>query len=153
MNPEPILTYKTIHNRVLGLSGLTVEQEDFLRRCYQLYRAEADWITIAYIVEGSENPMIRDAGGWVTRAVWEHPFYRAVRDLENRAAIRQGDADEHLDGRRLAGPVGPKETDDLALGQGERNRVDGPEGAVQLGEVLDFENGLNKHERLRLGMK
>ena len=62
-------------------------------------------------------------------------------EVADGAAVGQRDADEHLDGGRLAGAVGAEETDDLALGETEGDPVDGLEGAVVLGEVVDVEDG------------
>jgi hypothetical protein len=37
------------------------------------------------------NPLVRATEGWVTDAVWRHPLFRALRDLEDRLGIRQGE--------------------------------------------------------------
>lgn len=43
------------------------------------------------LVAGSENPVVRAAGGRVTPAVWDHPLFQAVRDLEDRYGIAHGE--------------------------------------------------------------
>ena len=66
---------------------------------------------------------------------------QVLAEVADRAAVGQGDADEHLDGGRLAGAVGAEQSDDLALGEAERDPVHGSEGAIVLGEVVDVEDG------------
>src|SRR5438093_2893411 len=43
------------------------------------------------MVEGDENPLVRATGGWVTRTVWQHPLWQAVRDMEDRLGVQQGE--------------------------------------------------------------
>lgn len=82
-------TYTTLDGRVLDLTDLTEEERDFFGRCLADYRAGVAWERFARLVEGPENPLIR-AAGRVTQAVWNHPLYQAVRDLEDRLGIQQG---------------------------------------------------------------
>ena len=82
-------TYTLVSGVVLDLSGLTAEEREFLSRCYTAYRAGMDWSDFTLLAEGSSNPLVRDAGGWITPAVQAHPLYRAVRDLEDRLGILQ----------------------------------------------------------------
>jgi hypothetical protein len=49
------------------------------------------WAAFVDLVAGPQNPVVRAAGGRVTRAVWDHPLYRAVRDLEDRYGIAHGE--------------------------------------------------------------
>ncbi len=46
-------------------------------------------------------------------------------------------AEDHVDGRGLAGAVGTEETDDLALADGERNGIDGNGPGVVLPQIAD----------------
>src|SRR5271165_1614071 len=45
---------------------------------------------------------------------------------------------EHTDGGRLAGPIGPQETKNFALGHLQRDVVDGHKRAKRLHQVMDF---------------
>ncbi len=83
-------TYTALDGRVYDLSGLNDEQLAFFERCIAVYRDDAPWITIARLVEGGENPLLHPTGGRVTLEVWDHPLFRAVRDLQDRVGIRQG---------------------------------------------------------------
>src|SRR4030088_3516073 len=70
---------------------------------------------------------------------------QVLAEVANGAAVRQGDADQHLDCRRLASTVGPEQTDNLAFGDREPDAVDGTKRAVQLRKVADFERRLSEH--------
>src|SRR5439155_4865397 len=59
-----------------------------------------------------------------------------------RAAGRPGEADEDLDRRRLAGPVGPDESHDLPALDGHREVVQCHQAAVLLRQALGFDDGL-----------
>ncbi len=85
-----MLTYKCIDGTVYALCNLTAEERTFFDRVYCAYLDNLDWAALSRLVEGTENPAIRDTAGRVTRAVWDHPLYQAVRDLEDRAGLRQG---------------------------------------------------------------
>ena len=61
-------------------------------------------------------------------------------EIADLAGVRQRDANQHLDGGRLAGAVRTQQTQNLAAWQVEANRVDGAEGTVAFGQVADFEN-------------
>ena len=56
------------------------------------------------------------------------------------AAGRVDEADDHADGRRLAGPVGAEEAEDVAAAHGEAEVVDGERVAEALGEVVRGEH-------------
>lgn len=84
-----MLTYTTLDGRVLNLAGLTPEERSYLERCAAAYRVGTPWEALSRLVEGVENPLVRAAGGRVTRAVWEHPLFQAVRDLEDRVGVAQ----------------------------------------------------------------
>ena len=83
-------TYTTLEGRVLDLSGLNEEERAFFDRCVEVYRSGMEWTDFCRLVTSTENPLVRPAGGYVTRRVWEHPLFQALRDLEDRLGIRQG---------------------------------------------------------------
>ena len=84
-------TYTTLGGEVLDLSGLTEVERAYFERCYCAYREGGGWDTLAELVSGSENPLLRPTDGVITRAVSKTALYRAVRDLEDRAGILSGD--------------------------------------------------------------
>lgn len=84
-------TYNTLTGRVLDLMNLDHEKEAYFRRCYEAYRVNMRWGEFGNLVAGEENPLVRAAGGWVTRVVYDHPLFQAVRDLEDRLGLRQGE--------------------------------------------------------------
>ena len=84
-------SYVTLDGQVLDLSHLSEEERQFLSRCVDAYRQGVDWLALGAFVDGKENPLVRATGGLITREVWEHPLYRAARDLEDRLGIRQGE--------------------------------------------------------------
>ena len=91
------MTYTTLDGRVLNLSGLTADERAFLDRCVAAYRDEMAWDALSRLIEGIENPLVRAEGGRITRAVWDHPLFQAVSDLEDRLGIAQGDLDADPD--------------------------------------------------------
>lgn len=85
-------SYRTLDGEVLDLTHLTDDEQQFFDRCYRAYRAaRVGWEAFSALVAGRENPVVRAAGGLVTRAVMAHPLYVAVHDLENRVGLRTGD--------------------------------------------------------------
>lgn len=85
-------TYLTLAGDLVDLRELTEEERAFFARCWQAYREGVDWDAFTALAEGMENPVVRDLGrGRITNAVWAHPMFRAVRDLEDRVGIRTGD--------------------------------------------------------------
>ena len=86
-------TYTTLDGQVLDLTGLTAEERQHLVRCYLAYRAGMDWGQFSHLVVGPENPMMHHTAGMVTPEMWRHPLYQAVRDLEDRLGIKQGEVD------------------------------------------------------------
>jgi hypothetical protein len=89
----PATTYTMLDGRALDLSGLTEEERAYLARCYAAYRAGMAWEQFGYLAVGPEHPLLRETGGVVTPGVWAHPLYQAVRDLEDRLGIQQGELD------------------------------------------------------------
>ncbi|MBI4507662.1 MAG: hypothetical protein HY691_19195 [Chloroflexi bacterium] len=86
-----MLTYTTLNGEVVNLAKLTKEEQAHLQRCAAAYRAGMAWGQFTRLVETTENPLLRPTSGYITRAVWEHPLFRAVRDLEDRLGIQQGE--------------------------------------------------------------
>jgi hypothetical protein len=95
-----MLTYTTLDGLVLDLTNLTDEERDYFDRSYEAYHADISWGRFNNLVAGPRNPLVRAAGGRVTHAVWDHPLYQALRDLDDRLGIRLGE-------------VAPSEGDDL----------------------------------------
>ena len=82
-------SYVTLDGAVLDLSGLSNEERTYLDRCVTAYRERIGWEQFRYLTLTVENPLIQQAGGQITPAVWAHPLYQAVRDLETRLGIEQ----------------------------------------------------------------
>jgi hypothetical protein len=93
-----VLTYTTIEGQVIDLTDLSPEERAFFERCYAAYRDNMPWLDFSLLAQGEENPIVC-AAGKVTRAVMAHPLYMAVRDLEDRVGLRQGEL-EPLPGQR-----------------------------------------------------
>jgi hypothetical protein len=83
--------YRTVEGTELDLTHLAADEEGFLDRCYRAYRANMDWAELSNLIAGMENPLLRSTGGWVTPEVFGNPLYKALRDLEHRVGIRQGE--------------------------------------------------------------
>lgn len=82
--------YTTLDGSVLDIGALTEPEREYFARCYAAYRAAVPWESFSRLVEGVENPLVRAASGVVTRAVYDHPLFRAVHDLEHRLGIKGG---------------------------------------------------------------
>ncbi|BDG61953.1 hypothetical protein [Caldinitratiruptor microaerophilus] len=86
-----MLTYRTCDGRVLDLSCLTEEERQHFERAYQAYRNGMAAPSFSNeMVHGMANPLVGRAGGWVTREVYRHPLFQALRDLEDRLGLAQG---------------------------------------------------------------
>ena len=85
-----MVIYRTLDGKILDLSELSEAEQAFFRRCESAYRDSTQWGEFLALVGGQENPLLRPTGGRVTAAVWNHPLYRAVRDLGDRLGIQQG---------------------------------------------------------------
>lgn len=83
-------TYTTLDGQVLDLTDLTDEERAFFDRVYGEYRAGAKWADVSNLIHGLENPLLTATGGRVTAAVWNHPLFQAVRDIEDRVGLLQG---------------------------------------------------------------
>jgi hypothetical protein len=86
---HPHVTYTTLDRDVIDISALNPDEWRFLDRVYQIFRQRGSWKELSALVRGPENPVI-GTGQRVSRAVSEHPLYRAVRDLEDRLGILVG---------------------------------------------------------------
>src|SRR5438552_13790948 len=84
-------SYTTLYGRVIDLTDLNPEEADFFNRCLDAYRNNGEWADLGNLIASKENPLVRDAGGWITQAVWDHPLFRAVHDLTSRLGIEQGE--------------------------------------------------------------
>lgn len=84
------MVYVTMEGKVLDLTRLTTEERTHLEKCLQAYRAGAAWAAFMSLVRTPENPLLRATGGRITDAVWEHPLFQALRDMEDRLGIKQG---------------------------------------------------------------
>ncbi len=84
-------TYTTLDGRTLDLTDLTAGLKAYFERCVTAFRQGMDWLTFSRLVEGTDNPLVREAGGRITREVWGHPLYQAVRDMEDRLGVAQGE--------------------------------------------------------------
>jgi hypothetical protein len=85
-----MLTYTTLDGEVLDLTSLTEGERAFFERILALYRADAPYDTVFNLVSGEENPIL-EPGCRITAAVHAHPLWKAVRDLEDRLGIKQGE--------------------------------------------------------------
>lgn len=87
-------TYTTLEGDLVALTTLTDEERAFLARAYAVYKQDTPWIDFKLLISGRENPLVHARGGRVTREVWAHPLFQAVRDLEDRLGLQQGVLDD-----------------------------------------------------------
>ena len=83
-------SYTTLNGSVLDLTALTEEQCRFFAVCVQAWRAGATYLDFLSRISGVENPLVRDAAGVITRAVYRHSLFQALRDIEDRIGIATG---------------------------------------------------------------
>jgi len=84
------MTYTTLKGKVLDLSSLSDEEKAHFERCAAAYRAGVSWAAFMNLVRTVENPLLKETGGIITEAVWNHPLFQAIRDMEDRLGIQQG---------------------------------------------------------------
>jgi len=84
-------TYTTLDGEVLDLGGLTPAEEAFLDVALAKYRDRVPYAQFAAFVYSTANPLLETTGGRVTPEVYRHPLFRALRDLEDRLGILQGE--------------------------------------------------------------
>ena len=92
-------TYTTRYHRILDLCEMTEEQRVFFDRCYAAYLGGVPWLDLLRLIDGTENPLLRQTNGLITRDAWEHPLFQAIQDLADRTGVRQerlaaGDGDD-----------------------------------------------------------
>jgi hypothetical protein len=88
---QQFATYMTLDRRVLDLTSLTRDELAFLAKLYDDYSRDVGWAAFANSVMGPDNPLLRATAGRVTNSVWGHPLFQALRDLEDRVGIQQGE--------------------------------------------------------------
>ncbi|HEY7061174.1 MAG TPA: hypothetical protein VII06_06830 [Chloroflexota bacterium] len=121
-------TYTTLDGRIIDLTGIGAGERPYLEQCQVAYREGMPWDQFTALAEGEGSPLVRATGGWVTRAVWEHPVFQAARDMENRLGIAQGF-------------VGPNPDDDLNRDPFADEWVPATAAAARVGVTL---TGLHK---------
>lgn len=84
------ITYRTVGGEVLDLTGLDEAQAGYLATCRAALEGGMDWTAFSRLVDGDANPLLGPTGGVITRAVYAHPLFRAVRDMEDRLGVAQG---------------------------------------------------------------
>ena len=85
------MTYTTILSETFDLSDLDEERRAYLDRALAAFREGMAFNDFANsVVNTSANPALRASNGWVTRAAWEDPFFKAIRDLGDRLGVQQG---------------------------------------------------------------
>jgi hypothetical protein len=130
-----VLTYTTIDGQVIDLSDLSSEERAFFDRCYAAYEDNMPWHDFSLLAQGDENPVVR-AAGRITRAVMSHPLYMAVRDLEDRVALRPGEL-EPVPGEQW--DTEPVADEWLRMGAAVERKgvtVPGLHQAIQRGDVI-----------------
>jgi hypothetical protein len=116
-------TYTTLKRRVLNLTTLTDRESDYLEYCLAAYRSGVRWDHFSHLVTGRENPLLAATDGRITESVWNHPLFQAVRDLEDRLGIAQGE-------------IAPDPNDDMENGPLDDQWVPAPEAAELKGVTL-----------------
>lgn len=84
-------TYTTLDGDVLDLRSLKDDESVYLTVAVTAYTENMSWERFSDLVAGTVNPVVAAAGGRVTEAVWRHPLFQAVRDMEDRLGLRQGE--------------------------------------------------------------
>src|SRR5438874_11520152 len=82
--------YRTLDGKLIDLSALTPEEKEFFDLCYAAFRSqEMHFYDFINLINSVQNPLLRPTGGFVTREVWDHPLWQAIRDLEDRVGLIQ----------------------------------------------------------------
>lgn len=84
------ITYRTVGGEVLDLTGLDEAHAGYLATCRAALEGGMDWTAFSRLVDGDANPLLGPTGGVITRAIYAHPLFRAVRDMEDRLGVAQG---------------------------------------------------------------
>lgn len=128
-------TYTTVDGRVLALNGLTEEQYAFFARCLEAYRTGEQWETFVRMAR-TENPVIRAAGGRITQAVWDHPLFQVVHDLEDRLGIQQGEMSPGPDDDLDRDPLADEWIPAVRAAEEKGVSLPGLHGAIKRGDVI-----------------
>jgi hypothetical protein len=84
-------TYTRLDGTVHDITDLTLEEARFFDDAVRAFRANTPWAEFNNTwVSGPRNPLIRDAGGVLTRAVWENDLFQCLYDLGDRLGVAQG---------------------------------------------------------------
>lgn len=86
---NPDLTYLTLDGDLLDLTGLSSELSAHFKRAHDAWLKNLRWDEFVNNIQAS-NPLL-EPGKRVSRAVFEHPLYRATVDLGDRLGIAQGE--------------------------------------------------------------
>ncbi|MGH2356328.1 MAG: hypothetical protein ACRDJN_32385 [Chloroflexota bacterium] len=129
-------TYTTLEGRVLDLTGLTDEEQTFFARCYAMYRNGAAWETFSKRARGVQNPLVRAAGGRITEAVWDHPLFQALHDLEDRLGIHQGELAADPGDDLVRDPIADEWIPAVAAARQKGVTLPGLHGAIKRGDVV-----------------
>lgn len=127
------MTYVTIEGIVVDLSGLTDEETVYFQHCVAAYKAGAKWEAFMTLLSGTENPLLRKTGGVITQAVYDNPLYRAVRDMEDRLGIQQGELG--WDGGPIPDPFDDEWISASAAAEIKGVSVQAIHGAIQRGDI------------------
>lgn len=106
---QTTLSYRTLGGHTIDLNLRSKDKRSFFERCYELYiagRSSDDFTQLANLVAGPSNPLVKETHGRITNAVWEHPLFQAVRDLEDRLGIRVGELEEAPGDDSATDPMG-----------------------------------------------
>lgn len=129
--------YITLDGRVFNLDALKPAEREYFDECRQMALDEVPWSDFAVYVHGEKNPLVAAAGGRVTDAVWQHPLFQVLKDLDYRVGIAQekvasSPGDDVADPLRLA-------SETVTTTEAARHRgvtVQAIHGAIERGELL-----------------
>lgn len=129
-------TYTTLAGAVLDLSVLSADEREYLARCYDAYRGGLAWERFGALAAGPQHPLLRATRGKVTRAVWGHPLYQAVSDLEDRLGVLQGELEPEPGADAARDPLSDEwiPTSDAAREKGVT--LPGLHAAIKRGDVI-----------------
>ena len=107
---------------------------------------------VAQIIGGGEVVVEADRVGQIADAALDRErLARRIEAEHAHLAFRDvGQPEQHQDGRRLAGAVGPEQAENLPAPDGERDVVDGDRRAVGFGEACGLDDGILVHRRPNL---
>lgn len=133
-----MLTYTTLERRVLDLSRMTEEERAYFEECWRAFLAGEESVEFENTrVFSARNPLLREAGGMITRSSFENPLLWALRDLGNRLGVAQGRFKPHRDSHPEVHPLddeGWLTVPDAARRKGVT--VQGLHNAIKRGDVI-----------------